>query len=135
MAWTKGQSGNPQGRAVEKPFADALRMEIKTAGADHQQLRAIARKLLDKAEAGDMHAINCLADRLDGKPAQAVELGGKAPAYVMLMPEPCRTAEEWEAEVRAGTFGPAAQSAVGCLSVEINASDQAGARVLDAEGR
>ena len=105
MAWTKGQSGNPHGRAVEKPFADALRLEIKAAGADHQQLRAIARKLLDKAEAGDMQAINCLANRLDGKPAQAVELGGEAPPYVIQVPEPCRTAEEWEAEVKAGKFG------------------------------
>jgi hypothetical protein len=45
MVWKKGQSGNPKGRAIEKPFADALRMEIKAAGDDHQQLREIARKL------------------------------------------------------------------------------------------
>ena len=102
MAWTKGQSGNPQGRAVEKPFADALRLEIKEAGADHQQLRTIARKLLDKAEAGDMQAINCLADRLDGKPPQAVELSDETPRYVIHAPLPCRTAEEWEAENTAG---------------------------------
>jgi len=49
MAWTKGQSGNPKGRAVEKPFADALSMEIKAA--DHLLLRAIARKLLKRAAA------------------------------------------------------------------------------------
>jgi hypothetical protein len=29
MVWKKGQSGNPKGRAIEKPFAGALRMEIK----------------------------------------------------------------------------------------------------------
>ena len=104
MTWTKGQSGNPKGRAVEKPFADALRMEIKAAGADHQQLRAIARKLLDKAEAGDMQAINCLADRLDGKPFQAVELSDETPRYVIHAPLPCKTAEEWEAEVRADKY-------------------------------
>ena len=56
MAWNKGQSGNPKGRATEKPFADALRMEIKAAGSDHKQLRLIARKLLDKAAEGDMQA-------------------------------------------------------------------------------
>jgi hypothetical protein len=106
MAWTKGQSGNPKGRAVEKPFADALRMEIKAAGADHQQLRAIARKLLDKAEAGDMQAINCLADRLDGKPPQALEHSGDMPTpYVIHAPLPCATAEEWEAENRAARLG------------------------------
>ena len=74
MAWKKGESGNPRGRAVEKPFADALRMEIKEAGDNHQKLREIAKKLLDKAAEGDMSAINCLADRLDGKPSQALEV-------------------------------------------------------------
>jgi hypothetical protein len=68
------ESGNPRGRAIAKPFADALRMEIKEAGDNHQKLREIARKLLDKAADGDMSAINCLADRLDGKPSQALEV-------------------------------------------------------------
>jgi hypothetical protein len=109
MAWTKGQSGNPRGRAAEKPFADALRMEIKAAGDDHQKLRAIAKRLLEKAEEGDMQAINCLADRLDGKPQQAVEVSGDVLRYVVRMPEPCRTIEEWEASVRAAGYGPDAQ--------------------------
>ena len=47
MTWKKGQSGNPNGRAKEKPFADALRMEINAAGADHKKLRLIAKALLD----------------------------------------------------------------------------------------
>src|SRR5262245_20303313 len=89
MAWKKGQSGNPAGRAVEKPFADALRMEIKAAGEDHQQLREIARKLLEKASQGDMQAINCLADRLDGRPAQALEVN-TSESFVMRLPEPAR---------------------------------------------
>jgi uncharacterized protein DUF5681 len=96
MAWEKGQSGNPKGRAAEKPFADALRMEIKDAGEDHKQLRAIAKKLLEKAEGGDMQAINCLADRLDGKPHQAMEVTGDKPHYVIRVPEPCETVEEWQ---------------------------------------
>ena len=96
MPWAKGQSGNPKGRAAEKPFADALRLEIKAAGDDHAILRAIAKKLLEKAEGGDMQAINCLADRLDGKPQQAVEMTGDVPHYVIRAPEPCSTSEEWE---------------------------------------
>ena len=96
MAWAKGQSGNPKGRAAETPFADALRLEIKAAGDDHAILRAIAKKLLEKAEGGDMQAINCLADRLDGKPQQAVEMTGDVPHYVIRAPEPCSTVEEWE---------------------------------------
>lgn len=67
-SWRNGQSGNPGGRPKSKPFADALRMEIKAAGEDHKLLRTIARALLDKAKAGDMQAIREVADRLDGKP-------------------------------------------------------------------
>ena len=96
MPWAKGQSGNPKGRAAEKSFADALRLEIKAAGDDHAILRAIAKKLLEKAEGGDMQAINCLANRLDGKPQQAVEMIGDVPHYVIRAPEPCSTVEEWE---------------------------------------
>jgi hypothetical protein len=58
----------------EKPFADALRMEI-CAGNDPRHLRAIARKLFEKALDGDLQAIREIADRLDGKPAQAIERG------------------------------------------------------------
>lgn len=62
------------GRRQEKPFADALRMELAAAGEDHKKLRAIAKKLLEKAEEGDLQAIQMLADRTDGKPAQAVDI-------------------------------------------------------------
>jgi hypothetical protein len=69
MAGTKNS-----GRRQEKPFADALRMEIAAAGEDHKKLRAIARKLLDKAEDGELQAIAMLADRLDGRPRQQMDL-------------------------------------------------------------
>lgn len=68
MAGVKGRSGTNRGK--DKPFADALRMEIAEAGENHRSLRAIARKLLDKAAEGDMQAIQQVGDRLDGKPAQ-----------------------------------------------------------------
>ena len=54
----------------QKPFVDALRMEI-CAGNAPRHLRAIARKLFEKALHGDLQAIREIADRLDGKPAQA----------------------------------------------------------------
>jgi len=68
MAGVKGRSGTNKGK--EKPFADALRMEIAEAGDNHKRLRRIADALLKKAEAGDIQAIAQVADRLDGKPAQ-----------------------------------------------------------------
>lgn len=49
-----------------------MRMEIAAAGKDHKKLRRIAKKLLEKAEEGDMGAIKEVADRLDGKPSQQV---------------------------------------------------------------
>jgi hypothetical protein len=39
--------------------------------------------------------------------------------YVVCLPEPCRTAEEWEANVRAGKYGPSARAAVELKSEEI----------------
>lgn len=79
MPFKKGQSGNPEGRRIEKPFHDALRMELAAAGKDHKALRVIARKLIDAASADGkdmLGAIKELADRTDGKPATQVQLTG-----------------------------------------------------------
>lgn len=62
------------GRKAEKPFADALRMELAKAGPNHKKLRAIAAQLIKKATAGDMPAIVELANRTDGKPSQQVDI-------------------------------------------------------------
>jgi hypothetical protein len=74
MPFVKGGVGNPLGRAVEKPYADALRMEIAAAGSNHRALREIARNHLRIARIQEgstaLPAIMALADRLDGKPAQ-----------------------------------------------------------------
>ena len=45
-------------------------MEIAAANGEVKVLRRIARKLLERACEGDLHAITAVADRLDGKPAQ-----------------------------------------------------------------
>ncbi len=74
MAFKKGQSGNPGGRSKEKPFADALRMEIADAGEDHKALRRVAKVLIENAESGDIRAIRELADRLDGKAHQSTDI-------------------------------------------------------------
>jgi len=68
MAGVKGRSGTNKGK--DKPYAEALRMELAAAGDNRKELRAIARAHIDAAKAGDLQAINALADRLDGKPAQ-----------------------------------------------------------------
>lgn len=65
--------GRPAGaQNKDKPFRDALRMELVAAGEDHKALREVARSLIAAAQAGDMQAIKELADRVDGKVPQAV---------------------------------------------------------------
>lgn len=76
MAFEKGQSGNPGGRPKERAFADALRLavnaEIESEGAKKKKLRVIAERLVAEAMAGESWAVQQVADRLDGKPAQAI---------------------------------------------------------------
>jgi hypothetical protein len=70
---------NPRGQQRDKPFRDALRMELAAIGDDHKALREIARNLISKAMGNDkdaMAAAREIGDRLDGKPAQAVEMSG-----------------------------------------------------------
>lgn len=60
------------GRKQEKPFRDALRMELAAAGDDNKALRRIAAALIARAEEADLGAIKEVADRIDGKVPQAV---------------------------------------------------------------
>jgi hypothetical protein len=63
------------GRRQEKPFRDALMLAIKERQGDQKGLRRIADNLLDLAEKSELAAISALADRLDGRPAQQVDIG------------------------------------------------------------
>ena len=66
---------NPRGQQRDKPFRDALRMELAAAGEDHKALRAIARNLIQLAQVPEKEALPSIAqiaDRLDGKVPQAI---------------------------------------------------------------
>lgn len=70
MARPKG-SGNK-----DKPFREALRLELARLGEDDPKaLRGLARNLIALASHSEngLPAIKEVADRLDGKPAQAIE--------------------------------------------------------------
>jgi hypothetical protein len=73
-----GQSGNPSGRAkncVLSDMLDAIGNEIEPkSGKTFFQLAAEA--LLNKAFHGDIGAFRELADRVEGKPRQRVEVTG-----------------------------------------------------------
>jgi hypothetical protein len=61
----------------DKPFGNALRMELAAAGDSHRELRLIARNLIGLARAGEpgaLQAIREIADRLDGKPKQEADV-------------------------------------------------------------
>lgn len=71
MPWTKGQSGNPAGGPKDKLFADAVRVAVNREGPDgRKKLFALADKLVAEALNGESWAMQQVADRLDGKPAQ-----------------------------------------------------------------
>lgn len=73
MAFKKGQSGNPNGRRVEK-LSDTLAKKYGPKAIEY-----ISSVLEDK-KAELRYRVDCakyLADRAYGKAAQAVEVGGK----------------------------------------------------------
>ena len=74
MPFVKGKSGNPRGRASEKPFRDALMLAVMEAGKDGKNLRRLARSLVQQGLEGNVQAISAIADRLDGKPIQQQEI-------------------------------------------------------------
>lgn len=70
MAAPDGNNNNRKGTM----WNDALRKAL--VQNDYRQLHGAAKALLDKAEAGEAWAIKELADRLDGKAFQSVQLSG-----------------------------------------------------------
>jgi hypothetical protein len=69
MPWKPGETGNPGGRAKTKLFQQALRNVLSLSEAE-----TIAKTVVRMAKLGDLHAVNIIADRLDGKPHQSVEV-------------------------------------------------------------
>lgn len=73
----------PKGATTGKEWRDAIRLAVHElrddpeGGAKSKVLRQLARRLVEKALAGDMPAMKEIGDRLDGRSAQAVELAGK----------------------------------------------------------
>lgn len=71
MAFQKGKSGNPGGGLKDKAFADAVRIAVSRKAEDgRRKLMLLADKLIDCALSGEGWAMQQIADRLDGKPAQ-----------------------------------------------------------------
>lgn len=78
MPFSKGKSGNPQGRPKKgETLTDLLREKIettKTAKGKLTRKDKIIEKLIALAEGGDLSALKYLFDRIDGRPKESIEL-------------------------------------------------------------
>lgn len=88
-------NANSGRRLTEKPFRDALIMELNAAGNNHKMLRRIAQALLMNAAEGKMDAIKEVADRIDGKSVQQIEQTVENISYVAELPQVMATTDEW----------------------------------------
>lgn len=70
--WKPGQSGNPDGRPPSRPIAAEIKKLLEKN--DWAALKAIAKKGLAKAKAGDFRFWKELMDRVDGKVLEQLEL-------------------------------------------------------------
>jgi hypothetical protein len=70
----KGTSGNPGGRPKKRLIDEVLEELLLTD--DSAVAQTVAAALLKKAKRGDVKAIQLLAERVQGKPRQAVQLTG-----------------------------------------------------------
>jgi hypothetical protein len=79
--WPKGVSGNPGGRPKSKPLTEELERLLEQKppkGKGETWAALIAQALVVKASKGDVRAISELANRLEGKPLQAIEIDENA---------------------------------------------------------
>jgi hypothetical protein len=75
MPWHKGKSGNPQGRAVDKTWRDALRKAVceREPATKKQYIQLIAEAVRDAAVKADVACAKEIGDRLDGRAAPSPE--------------------------------------------------------------
>lgn len=66
----------PSGPYADKLWREALRRAVLKRVENDQRLDRIAERVVAQAMDGDMVAVKEIGDRLDGKPAQALEHTG-----------------------------------------------------------
>jgi len=85
MASKGGQPGN-QNAAKQRLIEQAIIREIKQrdlVAGDGETLRKIAAAQIDRALDGEPFAFDRIADRLDGKPAQAITGADGGPIVII----------------------------------------------------
>lgn len=97
MKYSPGKSGNPGGRPRDKAFADAVRVAVNREDKDgRKKLNQLAEKLIEFALAGEGWAMQQIADRLDGKPAQEATVDITTTKYVARIPEKAKSSKVWQ---------------------------------------
>ena len=91
----KGQSGNPGGRP--KVIAEVKDLAREYTSEAIETLVSIMTNP-KSAPAARVSAANSLLDRGYGKPPQHIT-GEGGPSYVVRLPEPCKTVDEWVASL------------------------------------
>lgn len=79
MTFKPGQSGNPRGRPKETSLTAYARLLVKQA----DRRKKIVKAWLNKAESGDLKALEMLLERLDGKVKDTLAVEGIAPIVIM----------------------------------------------------
>lgn len=96
MPFEKGNDHGKKGRE----FGNALRRALKQHKSGNA-LRLVADRLIDCAIEGEQWAVRELADRLDGKPQQAVDVTSKGESIAEMSLDDLR---QQAAAALAGTF-------------------------------
>jgi len=98
--WEAGQSGNPHGRPrKDNALSDLLRKALGKTGEDGVRNReSIVGEVVRLARLGEEWAVKLVWDRIEGRPAQAVQLtdGEGGPALIRVIGEARKLAEENE---------------------------------------
>ena len=89
------------GRFRDKPFKEAIQIELAAIGKDGKALRALARKLYAMAMEGDIQAIREIGDRLDGKPVQQSDITVSETRTVIRAPAPEASTDAWTNSLKA----------------------------------
>ena len=76
MAAPIGNQNGAKAKVWHAAICRALEARTVSRTDGKKQIDALAEKLLDLVEAGDLPALKEFGDRMDGKPAQAVTVAG-----------------------------------------------------------
>lgn len=86
-----------------KPWGAAIKRAVARAceAGDQEKLDALADALVAAGLAGDVKAIKEIADRLDGKAPQPVQVAGEVThSYVAFVPSEKMDLDQWQANFK-----------------------------------